>query len=198
MNRPDLMSHTLAETHFGQIARSPSQVAPVALPLLRRVMAGITAFAMAITVVTASAFPVRADERSDNLAKALAAIAIIGIIANQAGKDRNDDKPRHPPYHPPYNPPYHPPYHPPKPEPAAKRIPGACAIVIENRGGDVTVYAERCIRDKGFSYRLPSSCARDITIYGREDRIYPERCLRDAGFRIDENRKPRRHGRADW
>ncbi len=191
MIRPELMSPTLAETHFGLIQRDPhTAYPPLKVPPLRRVMAGVTALAMAITVVAASAMPTRADDRSDNLAKALAAIAIIGIIAHEAGKNRDDDRPNHPrPNHPQPN--YPQPHHP-QPEPAYKpRVPAACAIEIESGRRNVTVYPARCLRDKGFSYRLPERCARDIRIYGRPDRIYSEQCLRDAGFRIEE----RRHGR---
>jgi len=186
MTRPELMSATLAETHFGLIRRESQTVRPVKVPPLRRIMAGVVALAMAVTVVTASAMPTRADERSDNLAKALAAIAIIGIIAHEAGKNRDDDRPYRPQPHNPPRPPQ------PHPEPAYKpRVPAACAIEIESGHRVVTVYPARCLRNAGFTYRLPERCARNIRIYGRPDRIYTEQCLREAGFRIEE----RRYGR---
>lgn len=179
MNTP-IQSYTLAETvtlHRGLPLRD--RTTP-----LSRLVAGLTAIVMALALVAATSTPARADRQSDNLAKALAAIAVIGIIANQASKDRGDDRvdvhqpPR--PDRPRYDPPRGGHGHGKPP-----RVPSACAIEIDSaHSRTVTVFGERCLREEGFSARLPQDCARSVRIYGQRDRIYSEQCLRDAGFRI--------------
>jgi hypothetical protein len=101
---------------------------------------------------------------------------IVGIIANQASKNRHRAQPVDP--YPPYQPqPTHQP-----------RVPSVCAIEIAGNSGTATVYGERCLRDEGFSYRLPQYCARTARIYGQSDRIYSDQCLREAGFRVGSSR----------
>ncbi|MGL6210077.1 MAG: hypothetical protein ACRC14_09640 [Paracoccaceae bacterium] len=152
----------------------------------RRVLAAVTACAMALSVITTSVAPARADN-NDDLAKALAAIAIIGIIAHQANKDRDHAPAPEPIYHPHPKPPVHHP-HPKPPVYHGPRVPAACAIQIEGNRGDRTFFAGRCLRERGFDYRLPGHCAREIRYYGQKDRIYSERCLREAGFQIGRGR----------
>jgi hypothetical protein len=172
MTRTRMMSETLAETRHGLMVPD--------LPPRRRLLAGLTAGAVALTVVLGTVAPARADDNRD-LVKALAAIAIIGVIAHEAGKDRDpepvehrrDDDRRHGGWQPPR--------YQPQPRP---RIPAACAIEIEGRDRrNLVVYAESCLRDHGID-RLPRGCARDIRYYGRFDRVYSERCLSEAGFRF--------------
>jgi len=167
MNR----SETLAETvtsHFPRPGtRSPG----------RRLVALVAAAATALGLLAGTAIPARAD--NDDLAKALAALAIVGIIAHQANKNRN-----RPPVYQPYDP-----YPQPQPQPSrAPRVPAACAIEITGNTGTATVYGERCLRSEGFDWRLPQHCARSARIYGQNDRIYSDQCLRDAGFRVSASR----------
>jgi hypothetical protein len=122
-----------------------------------------TAAAVAIAVTAAVAAPAFAEKRGNDVVKALAAIAVFAIIANQIDKS-NDDKP--------------------KPEPVRHpRVPAVCALDIDINDGQGRYFSENCLRGEGFEARLPRGCARHAEIYGRTDRIFPEWCLREAGFR---------------
>ena len=147
-----LNSATLAETRTYD--KAP--------PLRRRALSGLTAVAVALSLLVVGAMPARAD-RNEDLAKALAAIAVLGIIVNEASKDK----------------------HKPKPDPVGHaRVPEICAIEIATGERAVTVYAEQCLRKEGIKQQLPQRCAGTIRIYGKRDRIYSAQCLRDAGFRV--------------
>lgn len=163
MFTPKIQSESLAETHCAQRKRAVKRPA-----VARKVISGLTALAVAISLFGASAAPSYADRQGDNLAKALAAALILGVIINNVDKNHHKPKPE------------------PKPVPVQHpRVPGICAIEIEsNDYGTVSVFPERCLREEGFNYRLPD-CARSVRIYGERDRIYSARCLRDAGFRVD-------------
>ena len=157
------ISMTLAETAYV----SRTLPAKTKVPKRNRLLTLLVAAATALAMITASAFPARADRNNDTL-KAIAAIAAIALIA----KAVKDNKRRH------ANPP-------PAPAPVpvrSPRVPGVCAIEIGSGQGSVTGFAERCLREEGFNYRLPTGCATNIRIYGRLDKFYPEQCLRDAGF----------------
>lgn len=157
-----LYSATLAETQV--LVKTPRRVVSSRAFWRNRLVAAVTGLAVMIM----GAVPAHAD-RNDDLAKTLAAIAVIGIIAHETAKDKKHPKP--------------------VPEPVGRgRVPEVCAIDITSGGTEVTVYAERCMRDEGFSYRLPQQCAGTIRIYGERDRIYSAQCLRDAGFRIGGRR----------
>lgn len=187
MIRTPIISETLAETQQVISTRS--------VPQRRRILTGLTAGAVALSIILGSVAPARADDKRD-LIKALAAIAVIGVIAHEVGKDRDakpvehrhDGRPadrwddRRDDWRPSY---------PARPQPQQRaRIPGACAIEIEGRNHrNVIVYAESCLRKNGIG-RLPRSCARDVRFYGRTDRVYAQGCLRDAGYRFGHN--PRR------
>lgn len=165
MHRSEPLPETLAETML--ITRSFPR--PASRNPARRLVAIIAAAATALGLLAGTAIPARAD--NDDLAKALVALAIVGIIAHQANKNR----PR---------PPVVQPYDPYPPQPArAPRVPSVCAIEISGNAGTATVYGERCLRAEGFDWRLPQHCARTARIYGQNDRIYSDQCLRDAGFR---------------
>lgn len=172
MNRSETLAETMVITsHFPR---------PTARNAGRRLVAIVAAAATALGLLAGTAIPARAD--NNDLAKALAALAIVGIIAQQANKNR----PRNaPPVYQPYDP-----YQPaPQPQPTrAPRVPAACAIEISGNSGTATVFGERCLREEGFTYRLPQYCARQARIYGQNDRIYSDQCLRDAGFRVSASR----------
>jgi hypothetical protein len=158
-----IASETLAETHFALRNRTVAAKDP-----MKKLLAGLTAVAVAASLLMASALPSHADKKGDNLAKALAAIIVIGVIANNI--DNKNDAKRAPK---------------PLPQPVKlPRVPSVCAIEIDSDAGHpVTMYSESCMREEGFSYRLPN-CARSVRIYGQRDRIYSAKCLRDAGFKL--------------
>lgn len=170
MNR----SETLAETMV--ITRNlPRPTGRDPRSLSRRMVAMVAAAATALGLLASTAVPARAD--NDDLAKALAALAIVGIIANEAKKSRERERARAQQHYNPY------PHY--KPQPSRHpRVPSVCAIEISGNSGTATVYGESCLREQGFNFRLPEYCARTARIYGRNDRIYSDQCLRDAGFRV--------------
>ena len=171
-------SETLAETMV--ITRNlPRPTGQDSRSISRRLVAVVAAAATALGLLASTAIPARAD--NDDLAKALAALAIVGIIAHETKKSRERERARAQQHH---NPP--PQYH---PQPARQpRVPSVCAIEISGNSGTATVYGERCLRDEGFNFRLPQYCARTARIYGQSDRIYSDQCLRDAGFRVAGSR----------
>lgn len=133
----------------------------------RRFAAILTGGAAALALVLATAIPAKADKK-DDLAKALIAALVVGVIASEL-KDK--DKPAPVPV--------------PVPEPVkSRRVPTVCAISIDGADRSVTLYPESCLRAEGFDYRLPRGCANSATIFGERDRVYSAQCLRDAGFRI--------------
>lgn len=143
-----------------------------------RFVALVVAVAVAMGLL-ATAAPARAD--NDDLAKALAALAIVGIIAGVAQNNKPRDQVH--PYYPPQ------PIPQPRPQPVAvPRVPAVCGIEIRGQQTRATVFSETCMIERGFQWRLPEYCARPARIYGRNDRIYTEQCLRDAGFRIGSYR----------
>lgn len=176
MATPMIPSETLAET----MMTTRHLDAPIALPL-NRWMNGLTAAVTALSLLLATVAPAHADRRSDDFAKAIAAIAALALIGTAIQNNRHD-RPREEPRHHPL-----PPAEQPRPrESHAPRVPQVCAIEVEGRDRDYsTVFAESCLRDEGFRYELPRYCARQVRIYGRTDRVYPEGCLRDAGFRTN-------------
>jgi hypothetical protein len=182
MTRMPKMSETLAETLHQSRARAVPPLRPQ-----RGLLAVLVGGAVALSVVLASMMPARADDNRD-LVRALVAIGVVGVLANEISNDRDDtvqvdhrqpEWKRHHPVHP--SPSY--------PEPKRRaRIPAACAIEIDvegNGGRDLAVYPESCLQDYGID-RLPRHCGRDVRFYGQRDRVYPEACLRAAGFRFGD------------
>lgn len=133
----------------------------------RRFAAMLTGGAAALAVVLATTIPAKADNKND-LAKALIAALVVGVIAHEL---TDKDKPVPVPL--------------PEPEPVtSKRVPTVCAISIDGAERSVTLYPESCLRAEGFKPRLPRGCANTATIFGQRDRVYSAQCLRDAGFRV--------------
>ena len=125
----------------------------------RRFASALTGGAVVLALVLGAALPAKADKK-DDLAKALVAALVVGVIAHEL-----NDKP--------------------KPEPVKqKRVPSVCAISIDGAERTVTLFSETCLRREGFDHRLPRGCANDARIFGRDDRVYSAQCLRDAGFRV--------------
>lgn len=128
----------------------------------RRVGQGL-AILTAAALMVASAFPARADQQSDRIAKWVVGTLVLGAILNEI--DHEDRR---------HNP----------PPSTHRRVPGVCAIEIDSRERrhPVVVYGGHCLRDHGLT-RLPG-CGREVRFYGQPDRIYSEPCLRGAGFRL--------------
>jgi hypothetical protein len=122
--------------------------------------AGVVAAAMAL-MTAAAAVPARADE---DLAKALAAIAVIGLIAKSMDDDDRRREDRHSYRY------------------VDNRLPAYCAVDLRDRRAGV-VYAEPCLRNAGVGGRLPYRCAYDMKVKRKIVTVFPERCLRDAGYR---------------
>ncbi len=148
----------------------------------RRFVATLASAATALALMTATAMPVRADPDRDDVAKALAAIAVIALIA-KAGEKNNrgdarrrnhddEDEGRYNPRH------------------GNRVLPAECAVRIDQRGRrDRVVYAERCLRQSGVNGRLPYYCSIETRSRGRSVTVFPQSCLEDAGFRIERGRK---------
>ena len=133
----------------------------------RRFAAMLTGGAAAVALVLATTIPAKAENKND-LAKALIAALVVGVIANEL-KDK--DKPA--------------PIREPIPEPAPiNHVPSVCAISIDGAERSVTLYPETCLRKEGFYARLPRGCANSATVFGQRDKVYSSQCLRDAGFRV--------------
>lgn len=156
----------------------------------RKLTAAIAALAMIGATVTSA--PARAAE-GDDLARALAAIAALAIIAKAI--DDRDDRPAYrppvhpphvPPHVPPHRPPYWPPHHPPHPHPPyhdIRVLPGSCrvAVVAPDRRREV-YYLGDCLRRAGL-YDLPRVCASEVRMNGTRSLVYRDRCLFDRGYR---------------
>ena len=154
------MSEILAET---MLATRPHRIGGP-----KSILGGVVALAVALS--TFAAQPAMADRRGDNLAAALAAIAIVGVIASQANRSEArpyDDKGgtyrvRQTP-----------------------RLPGACVMELEDAYGDThRVYSANCLSDRGYDdWRLPGDCAQTLRTHRGRERIYDAACLRRAGIR---------------
>jgi hypothetical protein len=132
----------------------------------RRFATVVTAGALALALVLGAAIPAKADKK-DDLAKALIAALVVGVIANELNADEKK-APKAPLV-----------------EPAkSKRVPSVCAISIDGAQRSVSLYSENCLRREGFNQRLPRDCANGASIFGRDDRVYSAQCLREAGFRF--------------
>lgn len=134
----------------------------------RGLATALTGGALVLALILGAAMPAKADKK-DDLAKALAAALVLGVIVNELNE--LNDKPKPQPV--------------PLPEPVKqKRVPAVCAISIDGAERSVTLFSENCMRREGFDQRLPRGCANDARIFGRDDQVYSAGCLRDAGFRV--------------
>lgn len=162
------MTNTFAQS--ATLAETVLCLVPSARPagaIRKRIMAPIITALTCLSLIFGTTGPALSGDREDNLAKAIAAAIVLGVIVNQIDKKKRHDRPA------------------PVPTPVRKpRVPEVCAIEIDGDTRSVTVYPESCLRDEGFDYRLPRNCAKSARIYGRPDRIYGVQCLRSAGFRV--------------
>ncbi len=135
--------------------------------------------ALAITVTTLSAAPVRADENVRNILAGLAALAVIGAIIKER-RDDDDDVPvvsrRVAPQ----------PYVQPRPLPprvSGWALPRDCMRRFNTDRGKKDLLSLRCVERNYPQLRnLPRSCARQVDT-GRGDRWgYAPNCLRQKGY----------------
>jgi hypothetical protein len=159
-------------------------------PALRRFTATLAATATALALMTAAAVPAHADRRSDDLAKAAAAIAAIAIIGS-ALNERDDRSSRRG-----------------RAEPEDRHegrrngrqehsrtvrpsymfqrgavLPAQCAIELRNRRHTSVAYSENCLRRSGIEGRLPHQCEVSYNSRGRTRTAFDQNCMLNSGFR---------------
>lgn len=67
----------------------------------------------------------------------------------------------------------------------APRVPAACVISVNGRGGRSEAVSQDCLTRSRFEGRLPSACAFDIrNERGRSSSVYGTSCLRNKGIQI--------------
>lgn len=147
--------------------------------MFKTLIAPVVAASLAFTPMAAT--PARAGD--DDVAKALAGIALLAIIGSAVASDgRAPATVTHPPkYHPPQ-------YHPPKPvtppRPVLKRkLPAQCREVLRHGGQQRTYYGKACLeRTLNRVARLPDNCRTVVNVFGRNRQVYLGSCLRRAGW----------------
>lgn len=166
----------------------------------RRLIATLAGAATAFALMTAAAMPARADSDGRDVARALAAIAAIALIAEAArkGERRRDPVPE------PLPAPVHGPgwghgggWGPPRHGGGwghghgsrHRVLPAVCAMEFPGHRGPRTYYAEPCLRREGVEARLPRGCAEQARLRGRIVPVYAEGCLIEAGFRPEGYRR---------
>lgn len=143
-------------------------------------IASVLSIALAATSFTAA--PARADE---DVAKVIAGLALLGIIAHSAKKERRHDPapvmrrshrhgghvgtlPRR--------------GHKVSPRRHAKVAPRNCQRSQWTHRGERTVYGARCLQ-RNAQAKLPRNCLRQARTNSGPQFFYTRRCLRDHGWR---------------
>lgn len=158
----------------------------------RKFIATILAAAIAVTGLTAA--PARAD--SKDVARALAAIATIAIIAKTLDDSnrKRDTQHGYAPYRP------APQVHRPAPHvqrpatvhprPLPNRVsrmalPAQCLFSVNTRHGEKRVFGKRCLNETFQNARkLPQACETQLRGKGPSRTVYTASCLRDYGYTI--------------
>lgn len=143
-------------------------------PAVRRFTATVAAAATALALMTAAAVPARADSRSDDFAKALAAVAAVAIVGSALND--NNDRRATPVHQPRYKQERHRKHR-------ATVLPDRCAVEVRGRRHNSVAYIERCLRRSGIDQRLPRQCEVSIRMRGRDRTAYDQDCLLNFGFR---------------
>ena len=153
----------------------------------------VPAAALSLSVAAAAMSPAPARADNDDLRRALAALAALGIIAyaidERNDRERERERARRPVAVP------EPPRHPAPERPSRPRGPGflPAACVVENgtrpheygTRRDRRVVGERCLRRSNIRIgRLPDACRGTVHIGGRDRPTYGFACLREAGYRF--------------
>lgn len=139
----------------------------------RRVIAAITAAAVAISTVAPTTAGAWGRNEQDALKFALGGIA-LGLILNEATKDQRQTKS--------YT------YQRPTPVRGGKVIPGECLYRVKTNAGPRDVVSSSCMADFGLSRNLPRECAFDIRGYDGRSKVYGPRCLGQYGWRVSQSR----------
>jgi hypothetical protein len=165
---------------------------------MRRFIATLAAGATAFALMTAAAaVPARASG-SDDLAKALAAVAAIAIIGAAVNDNRKDKAKVHIPHQPPqvvhgrnrnghhWGAPARPRHGTPHRghKPRAVTLPANCAVQMGGRHGPQTAYLARCLDRAGIDRNLPRRCEIPVRLRGQRTTAYDQNCLIGAGFRV--------------
>lgn len=157
-------------------------------PAVRRFTATVAAAVTALAVMTVAAVPARAGQDSDDLAKALAAVAAIAIIGTALNNHDDDRKAPGRVVHP-----YKPIHQPGFGKRRAIVLPAQCAVQLRGYRQSETVYPARCLRRAGVDRRLPERC--EVTLQGRGRghgygrTAYEENCLLNSGFQRQGRRR---------
>lgn len=123
-----------------------------------------------LTSLSATAAPARADE---DVAKVLAGLALLGIIASVANKRDEPVARKHPPHRPVVTP---------RPVPSLKVAPRRCLQKQWTHRGTRTVYAAGCMQHASKS-APPRACLQAARTKSGPTRFYSPGCLRKHGWR---------------
>ena len=143
----------------------------------RTFFASVLSIALAATSVTAT--PARADE---DVAKVIAGLALLGIIAHSSNKDRRHEPApvaRHNNRQGGFAAPH---VQRIKPRRAAKVAPGKCLTRQWTHRGERSVYAARCMQ-RTVRAQLPQDCLRQARTNSGPRFFYTQRCLSRHGWR---------------
>lgn len=150
----------------------------------RKFIATVLAGALVVTGFTTA--PARAD--GNDLAKAIAGIAAVAIIAKALDDERKDKARRHAPAkkHSVKPTRHSHGYVAPRPLPqrvARKQLPGHCMVRVETRRGVQRAFAGQCLqRSYRHADRLPRACAMPTRGRGHNRTFYEAGCLRSYGY----------------
>ena len=148
-----------------------------------------TVVAASIAITGLSALPARADQ--DDVAKALAALAGIAIIAKIIRDNKDDEQTvtrRYPAYPDPVIRPGHPRKVYPRPMPHRvdrRLLPQHCFRSYDTRQGRYHMFGRRCLKNNyRFARELPQRCALRIRTRDGIRSGYDARCLRRSGYSL--------------
>ena len=122
------------------------------------------------TSLTATTAPARADE---DVAKVLAGLALLGILAATIDANKDEEVTRTRPHKPRVTP---------RPVPARKVAPRRCLRDQWTHRGVREVYAAGCMRHVS-KVAPPRKCLREARTNSGPRRFYTKRCLRKHGWR---------------
>jgi len=136
----------------------------------------VTALALSLSIfmtsLAATAAPARAD--SEDVAKVLTGLAVLGIIAAAIDK-RNEKKATRTQTHRPVVAP--------RPVPVRKVAPRRCLREQWTHRGTRLVYGAKCMK-RHANANPPRTCLREADINNGPRYFYTKRCLRKRGWRI--------------
>lgn len=153
--------------------------------LASRFTTGIAAAAVAFTTI--APLPAAAmDDKDRKVLTLLLGAAALGVILNNANKDRRKQAPqvtRHDDDYPDYGDGYWRPGHDRR---HFRTVPAQCVFTLRGTRGPRDVVSGRCLEEFGLRRELPAECAFDIDAGWGSRRVYGTRCLRENGYRVAE------------